>query len=110
MGGYDVQVGPGGAFLSAGQRQRVALARALYGDPVLVVLDEPVANLDGEGRLDFHKALEGMRRRGQTVVVIDHGDGILRMADYVLVLREGQIATGGPREKVMAKKAKSGAR
>ncbi len=107
MGGYDVQVGPGGAFLSAGQRQRVALARALYGDPVLVVLDEPVANLDGEGRLDFHKALEGMRRRGQTVVVIDHGDGILRMADYVLVLREGQIATGGPREKVMAKKAGS---
>ncbi len=110
MGGYDVQVGPGGAFLSAGQRQRVALARALYGDPVLVVLDEPVANLDGEGRLDFHKALEGMRRRKQTVVVIDHGDGILRMADYVLVLREGQVATGGPREKVMAKKTGSEAR
>ena len=110
MGGYDVQVGPGGAFLSAGQRQRVALARALYGDPVLVVLDEPVANLDGEGRLDFHKALEGMRRRRQTVVVIDHGDGILRMADYVLVLRQGQIVTGGPREKVMAKRAGSEAR
>ncbi len=110
MGGYDVQVGPGGAFLSAGQRQRVALARALYGDPVLIVLDEPVANLDGEGRLDFHKALEGMRRRGQTVVVIDHGEGILRMADYVLVLRDGQIVTGGPREKVMAKKAGSEAR
>jgi len=110
MGGYDVQVGPGGAFLSAGQRQRVALARALYGDPVLVVLDEPVANLDGEGRLDFHKALEGMRRRGQTVVVIDHGDGILRLADYVLVLRDGQIVTGGPREKVMAKRVESGVR
>jgi ABC-type protease/lipase transport system fused ATPase/permease subunit len=106
MGGYDIQVGPGGAFLSAGQRQRIALARALYGDPVFIVLDEPNSNLDAEGRAALLTALEGMRQRGQTVVLVDHDDKALRMTDFILVLKDGKIATGGPRDKVLKARAR----
>ena len=105
MGGYERQVGPTGAYLSAGQRQRVALARALYGDPVLVILDEPRNGLDEAGVQALMRSIAGLKERGRTVVLIEHDERFLKLADYLLVLQEGEIRIGGPREKVLAKLA-----
>ncbi len=102
MGGYDREVGPMGAFLSAGQRQRVALARALYGDPVLVILDEPRNGLDQTGVGELVQALIRLKKRRCTVVLVEHDERFLKLADYVLVLQDGQIRIGGPRDKVLA--------
>ncbi len=102
IGGYERQVGPMGAFLSAGQRQRVALARALYGDPVLVILDEPRNGLDQTGVGELVQALIRLKKRRCTVVLVEHDERFLKLADYVLVLQDGQIRIGGPRDKVLA--------
>jgi ATP-binding cassette subfamily C protein len=95
--GYDTRVGYAGTILSAGQRQRVALARALYGDPFVVVLDEPNANLDGEGEVALLQAIEATKARGGIVVLIAHRAGMLSACDKLLVLRDGaQYAFGHP--------------
>jgi ABC-type protease/lipase transport system fused ATPase/permease subunit len=101
--GYDTDVGEGGVVLSAGQRQRIGLARAMLGEPAYIVLDEPNASLDAEGEDALLKAIEAMKGKGATVVVISHKPGIFRSADKLLVLREGRIDLFGPRDQVMAR-------
>lgn len=99
--GYDTPVGPGGVRLSGGQKQRLGLARALFGEPPLVVLDEPNANLDGAGELALQAALDGLRARQRTVVVVAHQASVLRAVDKVAVLRDGRIAAFGAREDIL---------
>lgn len=101
--GYNTLLGAGGMQLSGGQRQRIALARALYGDPSILVLDEPNSNLDGEGEAALLSALQEARRAGRTVVVIAHKPSVMVSVDYLLYLQEGRQAAFGPKEEVLAK-------
>jgi ATP-binding cassette subfamily C exporter for protease/lipase len=107
--GYGTQVGANGAFLSGGQRQRIALARAMYGDPPLLVLDEPNANLDEAGELALDTALQAAKQRGQTVIIVSHRPIAIRNCDLILVMQDGQVLLYGPREQVMAKLASAAA-
>lgn len=92
-GGYDTPVAPRAANLSAGQRQRIALARALYGEPRLLVLDEPDANLDDEGRQALAQAIAKAKDAGNMILLISHRPWILKMADIVLQLEQGRTKT-----------------
>jgi ATP-binding cassette subfamily C exporter for protease/lipase/ATP-binding cassette subfamily C protein EexD len=99
--GYDTQVGPQGSRLSPGQRQRVALARALYGEPKLLVLDEPNSNLDGEGEVALAQALGAVRKEGVTAIVVTHRPSLIAHVDKILVLAAGRVQQYGPAAQVM---------
>jgi PrtD family type I secretion system ABC transporter len=101
--GYDTRTGEGAGALSAGQRQRIALARALYGDPFVVVLDEPNSNLDSEGEAALTEAIKGVRARGGVVIVVAHRPSALAALDQVLVMRNGTVQALGPRDDVLRK-------
>lgn len=101
--GYGTEIGEGGRALSSGQRQRVALARAVYGDPRLVVLDEPNTHLDQEGEAALARMLAQLKEEGITLVVIAHRPSILASMDRLLVLREGMIDMLGLRAEIMSR-------
>lgn len=100
--GYDTPLGDGGITLSAGQRQRLALARALYGEPFMLVLDEPDSNLDSAGEIALAAAIVNVRRRGGIVIVVTHRVALLNQATHLLVMRDGRQDALGPRDEVLA--------
>jgi ATP-binding cassette subfamily C protein len=102
--GYDTMLAAGGG-LSSGQAQRIALARALYGDPAVIILDEPNAFMDADGEASLTQAMERARVRGACVVVIAHRQAILRSADRLLVLDGGKPQLLGPKQDVLARLA-----
>lgn len=106
--GYETEIGDGGCALSGGQRQRIGLARALFGNPKLVVLDEPNANLDGEGEAALMETLADLKRSGVTCIVITHRPSLLAGVDKVLVMREGTVEHFGPYAEVIARVTRSG--
>lgn len=101
--GYDTPIGAQGVMLSGGQRQRIGLARAIYGDPVLVVLDEPNSNLDDVGEKALALAIQNIKKRGATVLIITHRVSILAQVDKLLMLANGRMQMHGPRDEVLKK-------
>jgi ABC-type protease/lipase transport system fused ATPase/permease subunit len=105
--GYNTRLGESGACLSAGQRQRVALARALYGNPFLVVLDEPNSNLDSVGDIGLTQAILSVRARGGIVIVIAHRPSAIEGVDQLLVMNEGRPYAFGPKDRISKKIVRS---
>lgn len=99
--GYRTKLGPQGCALSAGQRQRIALARALYGNPFVVVMDEPNSNLDGEGEAALTAAIEGIRARGGIAIVIAHRPSALVAVDLVAIVQAGRMVAFGKKHDIM---------
>lgn len=99
--GYRTQLGPNGTSLSAGQRQRVALARALYGNPFVVIMDEPNSNLDGEGEGALTEAIESIKARGGIAIVIAHRPSALIAVDLVAIIQNGRLSAFGKKQDIM---------
>jgi ATP-binding cassette subfamily C protein len=102
-GGYNTQIGDGGATLSGGQRQRVALARAVYGKPPYIVLDEPNANLDSAGEAELLACVHRLKELGSTIIFVTHKTNMLACADKILVLQQGIVQAFGDRDEILAK-------
>lgn len=101
--GYVTQVGNGGAVLSGGFRQRIGLARAVYGNPSLVVLDEPSSNLDADGDAALADCVLQLKKRGTTIIIVSHRPATIAVADKILFLRDGAAEMFGPRNEIMAR-------
>lgn len=101
--GYDTVIGGAGGMLSGGQRQRIGMARAVFGEPKLLILDEPNSNLDDQGEKELVESLRRIKARGCTVVVITHRTMVLQCVDKILVMKDGSAANFGPKEQVLAK-------
>ncbi len=101
--GYDTEIGDGGAFLSGGQRQRIGLARALYGNPKLIVLDEPNASLDSTAENRLMQTLFQLKEQKTTIILITHRLSLVAVADKVLLMKGGLAEAFGPRDAVMSK-------
>jgi PrtD family type I secretion system ABC transporter len=101
--GYDTAIGPGGHILSGGQMQRIGLARALFGNPKLLVLDEPNSNLDAEGEANLLLTLQELHQAKATVVLVTHKPAVLKQMDKLLVMREGRMELFGPCEEILLK-------
>lgn len=101
--GYDTVIGGAGGMLSGGQRQRIGMARAVFGEPKLLILDEPNSNLDDQGEKELVESLRRIKERGCTVVVITHRTMVLQCVDKILVMKDGAAANFGPKEQVLAK-------
>jgi ABC-type protease/lipase transport system fused ATPase/permease subunit len=99
--GYDTEIGDEGGALSGGQKQRLALARAVYGDPAILLLDEPTAALDGESEEQFWSMIQTLRAAGKTIYLVTHRAGHVQQADFVLVMAEGRVAQFGPAASVL---------
>jgi PrtD family type I secretion system ABC transporter len=106
--GYETKLGDGGRSLSGGQRQRIALARALYGDPRIIVLDEPNSSLDQEGEKALAEAIGWAKKTGRTVVVISHRTALLSVVDKVAVLADGTVAKFDRPEVVLGQRGQQG--
>jgi len=100
--GYNTPVRTIGTQLSGGQIQRIGLARALYGDPVLLILDEPNSNLDNEGSIALNNAVIAMKEAGNSVLIMAHRPSAIKECDKLLMLENGTVKAWGPREKVMS--------
>ena len=101
--GYETQIGEGGQHLSGGQRQQIGLARAMFGNPRLLVLDEPNSNLDGDAESALLRALHDLKRQGTTVVLVSHRPVLVQGVEKVLLLRDGAVEMFGPRAEVLKK-------
>jgi ATP-binding cassette subfamily C protein EexD len=99
--GYDTVIGANGGGLSGGQRQRIALARALYGNPKVLVLDEPNSNLDDTGEKMLALSLQKMKQRGCTIFVVTHRSNVLAQLDSLIVMDGGEMVLCGPRDQVL---------
>ena len=105
--GYDTEIGAGGQRLSGGQRQRVALARALYGDPPVLILDEPNANLDAQGEQALVDAIRDAKSRGRVVIIMAHRPSAIAACDYLLMIDKGVQVEFGPRDEVLKKRTRN---
>lgn len=101
--GYDTVYVPGNTVLSPGQKQRIGMARALFGDPRLVILDEPNSNLDGDGERALMHTIEQLRKAKITTILIAHRPSILATVDKILVLKNGGVEAFGPREEILSR-------
>ena len=99
--GYDTRVSSAGGKLSGGQMQRIGLARAMYGDPVILVLDEPNSNLDNEGSEAVNTAIRGMKEQGKAIMIMAHRPAAIKECDTLLMLEHGALRAFGPKEKVL---------
>lgn len=99
--GYDTHVSGGGGRLSGGQMQRIGLARAMYGDPVIVILDEPNSNLDNDGSIALNQAIRTLKERGSSVLIMAHRPAAIQECDLLLVLDQGERAAFGPKDVVL---------
>jgi len=108
--GYRTQLGPQGTALSAGQRQRLALARAMYGNPFVIIMDEPNSNLDGEGEAALTRAIGAITARGGIAVVVAHRPSALTAVDLIAVIQNGRLAAFGKKQDILAANAQQPAK